>query len=95
MPKLLNFNAGTRCLNIPREIGTSYNEFVIHLLQDDNGVRVSALERQYHGAAEDISRHILQEWLQGRGSPVLWSTLVDALRTIELNELATLIERRT
>ena len=96
MPNLLNFNAGTRCLNIPREIGTSYNEFGIHLLQDDNGVHVSSLERQYHGAAEDINRHILQEWLQGRGiSPVSWATLVDTLRTIELNELATSIEQHT
>ena len=96
MPNLLKFNAGTRRLNIPREIGTSYHEFGIHLLQDDNGVRVSAIEHQYHGAAEDINCHILQEWLQGRGiSPVSWATLVDTLRTIELNELATLIEQYT
>ena len=96
IPYNANFNAGTQCLNIPCGIGTSYNEFGIHLLQDDNGVRVSAIEHQYHGAAEDINCHILQEWLQGRGiSPVSWATLVDTLRTIQLNELAILIERHT
>jgi hypothetical protein len=96
MPNLLNFNAGTRYLNIPREIGTNYSEFGIHPVQDDNGERVSSLERQFNRAAEDINRHILQEWLQGRGiSPVSWATLVDTLRTIELSELATLIEQHT
>ena len=96
MPKLLNFKAGTQYLNIPREIGTSYTEFGIHLLQDTNGVRVHSLEHELHRAADDINRRILQEWLEGRGiSPVSWATLIDTLRTIELNELATLIEQHT
>lgn len=94
MPKLLNFRAGTRRLNIPREIGTNYCEFGIHLLQDDNGVHVNSIERELNRAAEDINRRILQEWLEGRGiTPVSWATLIDTLRTVELNELASLIEQ--
>ena len=93
MPKLLNFSAGGRCLNIPREIGMRYNEFGIHLLQDNTGVRVSSMEHELNRAAEDINRRILQEWLEGKGiSPVSWATLIDTLKTIELNELATLID---
>ena len=87
MPNLLNFRAGTRYLNIPREIGTSYNEFGIQLLQDDTGVRVRSMEHELNRAAEDINCRILQEWLEGKGiSPVSWATLIDTLRTIGLNE---------
>ena len=96
MPNLLDLRAGVRHLNIPREIGTKYNEFGIHLLKDDNGVRVRSMEHELNRAAEDINHRILQEWLEGRGiNPVSWTTLIDVLRTIELNELATLIEQHT
>lgn len=44
MPNLLDLRAGVRHLNIPREIGTKYNEFGIHLLKDDNGVHVRSME---------------------------------------------------
>ena len=89
MPKLLNFQAGTRRINIICEIGTGYYEFGIHLLQDDNGVHVRSLEHELGRAAEDINRRILQEWLEGRGTrPVSWMTLIDTLNIIELSELA-------
>ena len=45
MPKLLNFRAGAQYMNIPHEIGTNYDEFGIHLLQDDKGVRTSVFTR--------------------------------------------------
>lgn len=96
MPKLLNFRAGAKSLNIPREIGTSYNEFGIHLLQDASGGHLRSLERELNRAAEDINCRILQEWLEGKGiSPVSWTTLIDTLRTVDLNELAKLIEQHT
>ena len=37
---------------------------------------------------DDINTKILQYWLLGKELPVMWETLLDALRTCSLNELA-------
>ena len=37
---------------------------------------------------ERVTHKILQEWLEGKGLPVSWETLVKTLRKTGLNELA-------
>ena len=40
------------------------------------------------GKPEDIVTRILQEWLQGKGRPLSWSSLITTLRECDLNSLA-------
>ena len=93
MPELLNFKAGDRSINIPREIGSKYQNFGAQLLQEHTSAHIDDLEHRYRGSGEDINRHILQEWLEGRGrKPTTWTTLARVLREIEKGELATKLE---
>ena len=81
MPELLSFSAEK--INIATKVGARYSTFGIHLLQDNTGTIVEALESEQLKNAERINMAILQQWLQGRGvRPVTWSTLVDVLTTI-------------
>ena len=79
MPCLLNF-PGLRCnINIPNEIGADYSSFGISLLKDQVGSRVKAIQKQFHGAAVDITTRILNHWLEGKGVEVSWKSLVKVL----------------
>ena len=93
MPELLNFKAGDRNINIPREIGPKYQNFGAQLLQEHTSAHIDDLEHRYRGNSEDINRHILQEWLEGRGrKPMTWATLAKVLHDIEKGELAAKLE---
>ena len=82
-----------RTVNIPQEIGSNYNYFGLHLLDDPNGIRVHNMEHKYREDAERINTEILREWAMGRGkNPVSWETLTEVLRDIELCTLASEIE---
>ena len=76
-------------INVTVEVGKKYFEFGVELLDDKNGQRTRNIEIQKKGSPpEDINREILMEWLQGKGKPVTWKTLVEVLQLIELNKLA-------
>ena len=76
MPELLNFKAGDRNINIPREIGSKYLNFGAQLLEERTLAHINALEHQYQRNCEAINCHILHEWLEGRGrKPTTWATL--------------------
>ena len=93
MPELLNFKAGDRCINIPREIGSKYQNFGAQLLQEHTSAHIDDLEQQYRGNGENINRHILHEWLEGKGrKPKTWATLASVLHDIEKGELARTLE---
>ena len=93
MPALLNFKASDHNINIPREIGSKYQNFGAQLLQEDTTAHINDLEHQYQKNGENINRHILQEWLEGRGrKPTTWTTLARVLRDIEKGELAAKLE---
>ncbi len=94
MTKLIAFRTkDSRKLNIPREVSTDYRKFVTLLLEDDTGKWVKAIAHEYRDRAEDINMEVLQQWIGGRGrQPVSWKTLVDTLRDIELDRLASEIE---
>ena len=96
MLECIRFQGRQRTINIPREIGTNYYYFGLHLLDDPNGTRVHNLELEYRQNAERINTEILREWVTGRGKkPVTWKTLTEVLRDIELSDLASEIEWKT
>ena len=84
----------TKSANIPREVGVKYFDFGIHLLQDITGAHIRDLEHEHSKCGEKINKIILSEWLEGKGRPVTWATLVEVLRIIELGELAREIEEK-
>ena len=89
MDTLLNFPAEvTKSANIPREVGVKYFDFGIHLLQDPTGAHLYDLEHKLSKDGEEINKHILMEWLEGKGRPVKWNTLVEVLFIIRMGELA-------
>ena len=46
------------------------------------------------GNFEDVVLRILQEWLEGKGLPVTWETLLQTLRNAGLPALAERIEEK-
>ena len=93
MHELLNFKVGDRNVNIPREIGSKYQNFGALLLQEHTSAHIEDLEHQYQSNGEIINRHILQEWLEGSGrKPTTWATLAKVLHDIEKGELARKLE---
>ena len=87
-------SARQRAINIPLEIGVSYRQFGILLLEDDRGNLVDTIihDERCNGVL-NINLTILQKWLQGTGKPPTWSSLIEVLRDIELNALAHDIEQ--
>ena len=71
-------------------IGTDYHNFGIQLLHDPNGVRVEAIEHNWHGNCEKINTAIIMRWLRGgeEGRPVTWAVLREALKKAGLVTLA-------
>ena len=93
MPELLNFKAGDRSINIPREIGSKYQNFGAQLLQEHTSAHIDDLQQQYQRNGENINRCILNEWLEGKGrKPTTWATLAKVLNDIEKGELAAKLE---
>ena len=53
---------------------------------------MAAFKKEYQGDAEDVMLRILREWLEGKGLPVSWETLVKTLRDTGLPVLADTIQ---
>ena len=75
-------------LRLPQGIGANYVMFGIVLLSDRTGSRVAIIEDECFRKPENITCRILQEWVQGKGLPVTWESLVETLRDIDLPVLA-------
>ena len=70
-------------------MGTHYRQFGIFLLNDPMGSRVNnIIHKHHHEGPECINMAILQEWMEGRGQPLTWDTLVKTLENIQLKILA-------
>ena len=87
LPNLLSF-PGKVNINIPRQIGTKYPMFGILLLNDETGAEINAIVLKYGEDAEMINLEILRRWIEGRGKPLSWDTLIDTLLQIGLHTLA-------
>ena len=75
-------------LKVHQQVGANYSMFGIFLLNDKTGSRIDSIEEYCRGNPEKITRKILQEWLEGKGLPVTWETLIKTLRDVELTVLA-------
>ena len=80
------------CLKVPQEVGANYSTFGIFLLNDRTGGRIRSFKKECQGDAEDVMLRILEEWLEGKGLPVMWESLVKTLRNIDLSVLADQIQ---
>ena len=81
MPELLY-------LNLPKQVGANYYTFGIFLLNDQTGSQLRSFKKECQGDAEDVMLRILEEWLEGKGLPVMWESLVQILRATGLSVLA-------
>ena len=79
-------------LKVHQEVGANYSTFGIILLNDRTGSRVQSLKQACLGNPEDVMLRILQEWIEGKGLPVTWESLVQTLRDIDLSVLADQIQ---
>ena len=80
-------------VNLAEKIGVSYYEFGILLLEDNDGDRLAAIEKEQGKSAPEINREVFRLWLKGKGrQPVTWATLVAVLQDIGLVKLARDIE---
>ena len=80
LPKLLE-------LDIHKDVGPNYKIFGTFLLRDQTGMVVEGI-RDCYRTPQNITLQILQEWLIGRGESITWQSLVQALRSSDLNVLA-------
>ena len=85
MPELLR-------LRVPQQVGANYSTFGIFLLNDMTGGRVDIIEDECRGKPERIVLKILQEWLEGKGLPVTWESLIQTLRDMGHSDLADQIQ---
>ena len=85
MPKLID-------LEIPEGVGDKYYKFGIKLLADKTGSQMGIIESDCREKVEKILQRILREWLEGKGLPVTWESLIQTLRDIRLSVLADKIE---
>ena len=80
LPKLLE-------LDIHKDVGPNYKTFGTFLLRDKTGMVVKTIENDQR-TAHNITLQILHDWLIGRGESITWQSLVQALRSSDLNVLA-------
>ena len=66
--------------------------FGVLLLDDKTGSHVDIIVDDCRGKIEKIVRSILKEWLNGKGKPVTWETLIDTLRDCKHTDLADKIQ---
>ena len=94
MTDLLNFKCGDANINIPQEIGHNYHMFGALLLVDNTMTHIQELEHLCQKNGEQISIHILNEWLEGKGKkPTTWATLVKVIKDIGMGEVAKKLEK--
>ena len=85
LPELLRLRA-------PQQVSANYSTFGIFLLNDQTGSQIHSFKRECQGDAEVVMLRILQEWLEGKGLPVTWESLVQVLRDTGLSVLADQIQ---
>ena len=68
--------------------------FGVYLLNDLTGSRMLNIEDECCGNTERIMVRVLQEWLEGKGLPLKWQSLIQTLRDTDLSDLAEKIEAK-
>ena len=91
LPKLVRFKTASGKLQ--EQIGTHYRELGYLLLNDTKGEVTRTIIKNYGPDATDIILQIFQQWIEGKGMPVEWATLIEVLKDIGLVELAHEVEQ--
>lgn len=79
-------------LKIYQDVGANYSTFGILILNDITGSRISSLKSECQGIPERVMLRILQEWMEGKGLPVTWESLIKTLRDTGLSAVAEQIQ---
>ena len=66
--------------------------FGVLLLNDKTAAEVTAIVKEHHENAADINLEILRLWIEGKGKPLSWNTLINVLKDIGLGTLASDIQ---
>ena len=75
-------------IKVSGQIGTKYKDFGLQLLNDESGQIVMGIIQEKHENAEEINYEILRQWINGKGKPHSWETLIKVLEDCELGTLA-------
>ena len=89
---LLSFPSKKGNINIPQQISTKYLIIGIFLLNDETGTEVSTIISKHNEDAELINLEILKLWIEGKGKPPSWDTLIEVLKKTGLAALASNIK---
>ena len=90
LPELIRFK--TTSGKLTEQIGTHYRELGYLLLNDTTGEVTRTIVQTCGPHASDIILEIFRQWIEGKGMPVKWATLVEVLKDVGLIQLAREIE---
>ena len=91
LPELIRFK--TTSGKLTEQIGTHYRELGYLLLNDTIGEVTRTIIKTCGPDATDIILEIFRQWIEGKGMPVMWNSLVEVLNVIGLRQLALEIEK--
>ena len=91
LPQLIRFETASGKLR--EQIGTHCKDLGYLLLNDTKGEVTRTIIKNYGPDATDITSEIFRQWIEGKGMPVEWATLIDVLKDIGLVELAREVEQ--
>ena len=66
--------------------------FGVLLLNDKTAAEVTAIVKEHRENIADINLEILRLWIEGKGKPLSWNTLINVLEDIGLGTLASDIQ---
>ena len=93
MPELLALQGKDKTIDIVKEIGVQWCVVGIHLLNDESGATIEAIDEQFRGNVQAINLEILKRWLRGEGlRDCTWRVLLGVLRKAHCVELAESVE---
>ena len=94
MPELLALQGKDKTIDIVKEIGVQWRVVGIHLLNDESGATIEAIDEQFRGNVQAINLEILGRWLQRKGvrRACTWRELLEVLRKAHCVELAESVE---
>ena len=82
LPKLIRFKTASGKLR--EQIGIHYRDLGYLLLNDTKGEVTRSIIKNHGPDAIDIISEIFQQWIEGKGMPVKWATLIEDIELVEL-----------
>lgn len=79
-------------LDVPLRVRDNYDSFGIFLLNDKNGDNMAIIRKKCHQDPEEITRTVLNDWLQGKGTNVSWESIIKALHCCKMSFFAEQIQ---